>query len=45
MVSSLLTGLFDGEARGLLSHLVDQRRIGADELAEIRAALGRKGRS
>jgi len=45
MVSSLLTGLFDGEARGLLSHLIDQRRISADELAEIRAALGRKGRS
>ncbi len=45
MVSALLTGLFDGEARGLLSHLVDQRRIGADELAEIRAALARKGRS
>jgi BlaI family transcriptional regulator, penicillinase repressor len=45
MVSALLTGLFDGEARGLLSHLVDQRRIGAGELAEIRAALGRKGRS
>jgi BlaI family transcriptional regulator, penicillinase repressor len=45
MVSSLLAGLFDGEARGLLSHLVDQRSIGADELAEIRAALARKGRS
>jgi BlaI family transcriptional regulator, penicillinase repressor len=45
MVSALLTGLFDGEARGLLSHLVDQRSIGADELAEIRAALARKGRS
>ena len=45
MVSALLKGLFDGEARGLLSHLVDQRRIGADELAEIRAALARKGRS
>jgi BlaI family transcriptional regulator, penicillinase repressor len=45
MVSALLTGLFDGEARGLLSHLVDQRRIGADELSEIRAALARKGRS
>ena len=44
MVSSLLAGLFDGEARGLLSHLVDQRRIGADELAEIHAALARKGR-
>jgi BlaI family transcriptional regulator, penicillinase repressor len=44
MVSALLAGLFDGEARGLLSHLVDQRSIGADELAEIRAALGRKGR-
>jgi BlaI family transcriptional regulator, penicillinase repressor len=45
MVSALLTGLFDGEARGLLSHLVDQRRIGADELTEIRAAIARKGRS
>jgi BlaI family transcriptional regulator, penicillinase repressor len=45
MVSALLTALFDGEARGLLSHLVDQRRIGADELTEIRAALARKGRS
>jgi BlaI family penicillinase repressor len=45
MVSALLTALFDGEARGLLSHLVDQRRIGADELSEIRAALARKGRS
>jgi BlaI family penicillinase repressor len=45
MVSALLAGLFDGEARGLLSHLVDQRSIGADELAEIRAALARKGRS
>jgi BlaI family transcriptional regulator, penicillinase repressor len=44
MVSALLTGLFDGEARGLLSHLVDQRSIGADELAEIRTALTRKGR-
>jgi BlaI family transcriptional regulator, penicillinase repressor len=44
MVSALLTGLFDGEARGLLSHLVDQRSIGAEELAEIRAALARKGR-
>jgi BlaI family penicillinase repressor len=44
MVSALLAGLFDGEARGLLSHLVDQRSIGADELAEIRAALARKGR-
>jgi BlaI family transcriptional regulator, penicillinase repressor len=44
MVSSLLTGLFDGDARDLLSHLVDQRSIGADELAEIRAAL-RKGKS
>jgi BlaI family transcriptional regulator, penicillinase repressor len=45
MVSALLAGLFDGEARGLLSHLVDQRHIGADELAEIRAALARKGRA
>ena len=45
MVSALLAGLFDGEARGLLSHLVDQRSIGADELAEIRTALARKGRS
>jgi BlaI family transcriptional regulator, penicillinase repressor len=45
MVSALLAGLFDGEARGLLSHLVDQRHIGADELAEIRTALARKGRS
>jgi BlaI family transcriptional regulator, penicillinase repressor len=45
MVSALLTALFDGEARDLLSHLVDQRRIGADELTEIRAALTRKGRS
>jgi BlaI family penicillinase repressor len=44
MVSALLAGLFDGEARGLLSHLVDQRSIGAEELAEIRAALARKGR-
>jgi BlaI family transcriptional regulator, penicillinase repressor len=44
MVSALLAGLFDGEARGLLSHLVDQRSIGADELSEIRAALARKGR-
>jgi predicted transcriptional regulator len=44
MVSALLTGLFDGDARDLLSHLVDQRSIGADELAEIRAAL-RKGKS
>jgi BlaI family penicillinase repressor len=44
MVSALLAGLFDGEARGLLSHLVDQRSIGADELAEVRAALARKGR-
>ena len=45
MVSSLLAGLFDGEARGLLSHLVDQRRIGADELAEIHAALARRKKS
>ena len=45
MVSALLAGLFDGEARGLLSHLVDQRSIGPDELAEIRTALARKGRS
>jgi predicted transcriptional regulator len=45
MVSALLAGLFDGEARGLLSHLVDQRHIGADELTEIRAALARKGRT
>ena len=44
MVSAVLAGLFDGEARGLLSHLVDQRRIGAAELAEIRAELSRKGR-
>jgi|SRR5688572_1987063 BlaI family penicillinase repressor len=44
MVSALLAGLFDGEARGLLSHLVDQRSIGAEELAEVRAALARKGR-
>jgi BlaI family transcriptional regulator, penicillinase repressor len=44
MVSALLAGLFDGEARSLLSHLVDQRSIGAVELAEIRAALARKGR-
>ena len=44
MVSALLAGLFDGEARGLVSHLVDQRNIGAEELAEIRAALARKGR-
>jgi predicted transcriptional regulator len=42
MVSALLAGLFDGEARGLVSHLVDQRHIGTDELAEIRAALARK---
>jgi predicted transcriptional regulator len=42
MVSALLAGLFDGEARGLLSHLVDQRHIGDDELAEIRAALAHK---
>jgi BlaI family transcriptional regulator, penicillinase repressor len=45
MVSALLAGLFDGEARGLLSHLVDQRHIDADELAHVRAALARKGRS
>lgn len=44
MVSSLVAGLFDGETRGLLSHLVDQRRIGADELAEIQSALARKRR-
>jgi len=44
MVSALVSGLFDGEAHSLVSHLVDQRHIGADELAEIRAALGRKGR-
>jgi BlaI family penicillinase repressor len=43
MVSALLSGLFDGEARGLVSHLVDQRHIDGDELAEIRAALARKG--
>ena len=42
MVSALLSGLFDGEARGLVSHLVDQRHIDADELAEIRAAVARK---
>jgi predicted transcriptional regulator len=42
MVGALLAGLFDGEARGLVSHLVDQRHIGTDELAEIRAALARK---
>jgi len=45
MVSSLLAGLFGGDARGLLSHLVDQRRIGAEELAEVRAALARKDRA
>jgi predicted transcriptional regulator len=45
MVSALLSGLFDGEARGLVSHLVDQRHIDADELAEIRAALARKNQS
>src|SRR3954452_17982049 len=27
MISALLAGLFDGEVRGLLSHLVDQRDI------------------
>jgi BlaI family transcriptional regulator, penicillinase repressor len=43
MVTALLSGLFDGEARGLVSHLVDQRHIDADELAEIRAVLARKG--
>lgn len=42
MVSALLAGLFDGEARGLVSHLVDQRHIAPAELAEIRAALARK---
>ena len=45
MVSGLLAGLFDGDARSLLSHLVDQRRISADELTEIRAALTRKSRT
>jgi predicted transcriptional regulator len=45
MVSALLAGLFDGEAGSLVSHLVDQRHIGAGELAEIRAALARKGKS
>jgi BlaI family transcriptional regulator, penicillinase repressor len=45
MVSALLAGLFDGEARGLVSHLVDQRHIAPDELAEIRSALARKGQS
>lgn len=45
MVSALLAGLFDGEARGLVSHLVDQRHLDANELAEIRAALARKGQS
>jgi BlaI family transcriptional regulator, penicillinase repressor len=45
MVSALLAGLFDGEARGLVSHLVDQRHIDAKELAEIRAALARKAQS
>jgi BlaI family penicillinase repressor len=44
MVSALLSGLFDGEARGLVSHLVDQRHMRAEELAEIRAALARKGK-
>src|SRR5437763_8467611 len=34
MVSALLCGLFDGEARGLVSHLVE-RHMRADELAEI----------
>jgi|SRR6185295_7803056 len=45
MVSSLLAGLFEGDARGLVSHLVDQKSIGAEELADIRAVLARKGRS
>ena len=45
MVSALIAGLFDNDAGALLSHLVDQRAIRADELAQIRSALERKERS
>jgi predicted transcriptional regulator len=45
MVSALLAGLFDGEAHGLVNHLVEQRHIAPDELTEIRAALARDRRS
>lgn len=44
MVSGLLGSLFDGDAQALVAHLVREDAISADDLAEVRALLDKKGR-
>ncbi|HEY1089856.1 MAG TPA: BlaI/MecI/CopY family transcriptional regulator [Burkholderiaceae bacterium] len=42
MVSGLLGNLFAGQASALLSHLVDEKHVGADELAQMKTLLAKK---
>ena len=42
MVSGLLSNLFEGNARALLSHLLKEDEIGASDLDQMRALLEKK---
>ena len=43
MVAELLSTLFDGDAKALVSHLVDESEIAAGDLDRLRKALNRGG--
>jgi len=43
MVAGLIHSLFGGDPRALMAHLVQQREVGADDLAEIKALLAKQG--
>jgi predicted transcriptional regulator len=43
MVAELLSTLFGGDARALVSHLVDESEIAPGDLDRLRKALGRGG--
>lgn len=45
MVSGMLSNLFQGNARALLSHLLREDEIGADDLEQLKALIERKGKS
>ncbi len=41
----LLQGVFEGSVRGLVSHLLDNEKVSAEELAEIRKLIDKKRKS
>lgn len=45
MVSGMLSNLFQGNARALLSHLLREDEIGADDLEQLKVLIERKGKS